>query len=233
MNALDQSRCALIEGARPTAGLLSPGSCQLPLPAHKLYVETRGSFGARLFHKPRSPVEVLNDADGEAAHLSRTLIDEDQRRALAAALAGMELGQVADPQLRRALGFATSIEQAVKSVASLCEQRAHLPPVPLGPGLTRLDRAFDRLRGIQVEDGSTCDLIRRYDWPRALFLCDETDRLADANRAEDVIRVLANAKGLVLLIVNSRNVSLVLARLPRWRQMALPPELTDAVWTNF
>lgn len=232
MNTIDQSRGATTEGARPSVGFLSPSNCQLPLPAHKLYVETRGSYGAWLFHKTRSRIEVLNDSDGEAMNLSRALVQQREQTILATAFARMEMGVAADPQLCRALRFAAHIEKAWRHVSAASKVRSHLSPMPLASGLTRLDRAFDRLRNVQIEDGSPCDLIRRYDWEQAFFLCDERDRLSDPDEAEDLIGTLAEAAGSVLLIVNGPSASSILARNNRWRNLPLPAGFTESVWLN-
>jgi D12 class N6 adenine-specific DNA methyltransferase len=43
------------------------------LPEHRVFVDTHAGSAAVLFAKPPSPVEVLNDLDGEVTHFFHTL----------------------------------------------------------------------------------------------------------------------------------------------------------------
>jgi hypothetical protein len=226
---------------RPRVGVLSPFNCQPSLPAHDLYVETRGSDGAWLFCKPRSKLEVLNDRDGEAMNLSRLLSHERERSELAAIYADPQLDdlEMGSP-IHRAVRFADSIERATRRVGRMQMTLRTAPP--MASGLRRLDRAMDRLRGVQMESGSTEDLFERYDWGRAFFLCDERGHNWNREDVEPLIRSLDAAKGRVMLLIDGR--ADWLGRRSRWQKLPIGAprqgiasvaegDLKESVWVNY
>lgn len=56
------------------------------LPPHRVYAETHAGSAAVLFAKPPSPVEVINDIDGEVTHFFTVLRDDGARLARACTL---------------------------------------------------------------------------------------------------------------------------------------------------
>jgi hypothetical protein len=189
---------------------------KLTLPRHTTYVETRGSRGALLFHKPRSGVEVLNDSDGAAIGLSRVVLGPATRAAFAsqyAALTGSPSTSVVSDAVTDALHFARELEVATTPVPG----RRYVPPRGLGlvSGLDRLDRVFDRLRRVQLEDKPTDDLIRRYDWSGTLFVCDERGTEWEGAIGCAITDAMRSAVGKIILITDRPPVALPLVR---WRR---------------
>jgi hypothetical protein len=104
-------------------------------------------------------------------------------------------------EIADAIEFAGRIEQATACVPFVRRiQKREVLRLP--PGLDRLDRAFERLRGVQVEYDSTANLIRRYDFRRALFVCDERGTNWDAEKGLQIADALCGASGRVILIAD-------------------------------
>jgi hypothetical protein len=227
---------------RKGGGSLTPGNCRMPLPAHRTYVETRGSHGAWLFSKPRSPVEVLNDVDGEAANLSHVLIDPTTRAAVAAQYASVLGLPVATDvftgntdKIIRATGFAATIERATAKLPRQREPGQRRGILHLDAGLDWVDRVFDRLRNVQVENGTTAKLIERFDWSQTLFLCDERGTDWDDEHAQGLIAALNGAVGKIILITTGMP-SFVEGD-DRWHRPAHGEingeSIPEIVWTSF
>lgn len=182
----------------------------LPVPRHQSYIETRGSTGAWLFGKKRARVEVLNDSDGAVLNLSHVLINQRDRVELitryAASAQAMRVLPLCsgDDKVARAATFAIQASKALRKLPSACYRLHRREPLELDSWLRPLDHVMERLRKVQIEDGSTIDLLRRYDWPQAFFLCDERQRTWDEHDAEALGQKLRSATGKVALIVGSR-----------------------------
>ncbi|MDZ4797608.1 MAG: hypothetical protein SGI92_05555 [Bryobacteraceae bacterium] len=227
---------------RSRGGFLNPNNSRLPLPSHHTYVETRGSNGAWLFHKIPSPLEVLNDLDGQALNLSRVLIDPVSRAVLAAEYA-LALGQAhtadrATPhteQILRATGFAATIERATAKLPRQRKPGQRRGILHLDAGLDWVDRVFDRLRNVQIENGTTAKLIERFDWSQTLFLCDERGTDWDGEQAQEMIAALNGAVGKIILITTGMPSSVEGDN--RWHRPAdgeiNGESIPEIVWRNF
>jgi DNA adenine methylase len=190
---------------RHRGGLLSPITVNLPLPRHQTYIETRGSAGAWLFRKTRSRVEVLNDIDGEAINLSRVMVESGTRtRVLERYASAVDAHRIipfgGDARISRAVQFVLSIEKA--SAVQPPSRKKLRFPLPLEPELQLVDRAMDRLRGVQIEDRSVADIQRRYDWRGALFFCDEREANWEGDDGQEVAHSLNSLKGKVMLLTS-------------------------------
>ena len=226
MNTTILSDYTSSQAVRPHDGLLDPSNSPLHLPSHHLFVEARGSLGAWLFYKKPSPVEVLNDTDGEADNLSNMLVNGQTRIELLSIFARHNPEAISgNSPVTRAFHFGLSIERAYPLPSKL----GNTSQLPCSIGLRRLDRIFDRLRQIQIEKSSTTDLIRRYDWSQALFLLDERGRALADEGIQDVRDSLASIEGKVILLTDG---SAEWASHIGYRKLCLNQRL-DAVWVNY
>jgi DNA adenine methylase len=227
---------------RQRRGVLNPYNYGPPLPIHATYVETRGSYGAWIFRKSPSSLEVLNDVDGEALNLSRAIIDRSmqtpfvQQYAMASGVPGTVANHTnGDERVTRATQFAHAIEHAIRGMSRTRKSVLHRSRLHLTPGLDRLDGVFDRLRKVQLESGTTAKLIERYDWQQTLFLCDERGTAWDSQVAQELIVKLHGAAGKIILIANDVPASIQTDA--RWNRVkhvkATGGSAEEVVWTNF
>lgn len=187
---------------------LTPLTCRIPVPRHTTYVETHGSYNARIYWKSRSKVEVLNDLDGEAHNLSRSMIDCQtqvqvlERYALAASSKRVETLSGTEDVITRAVNFALHLHriacQMPKSVYGVQRRRMRSVPSPLRP----IDHAMERLRDVQIEDEAPVEVVARYDWSKALFLCDERQTNWKSDEGEHLMEQLHKCQGQIALIVS-------------------------------
>ena len=202
------------------------------LPRHQTYVETRGSVGAKLFAKPRSRVEVLNDRDGAAVNLSRVLINQETRlRVLTRYAASLNSHRIVafegDDAIARAAQFALEIVRATSKMPASSYRIPRRFPIELERRLQPLDHALDRLRKVQLEDHSSLDLLGRYDWSQAFFLCDERTTTWESDDGCALAKQLNTVRGKVALIVDERPDWI--SKAPRWKQMTN----ADKTWVNY
>ena len=87
--------------------------------------------------------------------------DTNPAEAFLRALRAQARARAAEPELRNGMPFEVDL---------------HPIDADILPAAELLSRALDRLRRVQIEDTTTSDIIRRYDWSRAYFLSDERGR---------------------------------------------------------
>lgn len=156
-------------------------------PPHRIYTEAFGGGGSVLVRKPRSPVEVYNDLDGEVVNLFRVLRDSpaELERALRCTPYSRAEFQAAytpsdDPveQARRtvvrsSLGFGSVGASGRKTGfrynpgndgTQAPQDFARLPDV--------LAATTERLRGVYIENEPAAKVLERYDAPDALHYVD-------------------------------------------------------------
>ncbi|WP_186078703.1 DNA adenine methylase [Burkholderia gladioli] len=159
------------------------------LPPHEVYVEPFGGAAGVLLQKPRSPVEIYNDLDGEIVNLFRVVRDEAMRERLIAALE-------ATPYSRAEFEAAWSaVDEPIERARRLCV-RAQMGfgatgsarPLDASAGFAadiwtdrlgqwarypdRLSAIGTRLRGTLIEHKPAAQLIARHDAPGTLFYID-------------------------------------------------------------
>lgn len=156
------------------------------LPEHDHYVEPFAGSAAVLFAKPRSPLETLNDIDGEVINLFRVLRDPASAEVLAEQVALTpyardEFGAAKEPvdaPIERARRFLVLAHQAVGNAgqgwayvarasavsAARSHRWANLP--------NRLQACAERLCGVQIDSVDWRVCLERYDRPGVVMLID-------------------------------------------------------------
>lgn len=160
------------------------------LPARRVYVEPYFGSGAVLFSKPRSPTEVINDADRRVVSLFRCLRDRPAELARVVSLTPWSRDEWeecrqrpdADDELERARQFLVVSHQchglrinerssgwrhdgpSGRRGKSVAREWADLPD--------RLPQAAERLRGVHIENRPALDVMRRYRGPEVVIFFD-------------------------------------------------------------
>lgn len=159
-------------------------------PRHHSYLEPFFGSGAVLFTKSRSPIETVNDLDGDVVNVFEWIKKDPERLAHAIywtpyardiyKKAFDEQGTEADP-FQRAVnfyirmmmghGFRTNGERVGwkndvqgREAAYAAKQWCDTPDIIL--------RAAERLRGVQIENRPAVELIRRFNYPNVLIYAD-------------------------------------------------------------
>jgi DNA adenine methylase len=157
------------------------------LPPHRVYVEVFGGGASVLFTKPRSALEVYNDADEGLVNFFRVLRDEPDELARRLRWTLYSRAEWEDAKARLELG--DPVERARCWFAAIGQAYAGDPTFS-GWGGDRYGtphlakaRAFanrvdhlhefaERFRGVQVERLDWRDCLDRYDAPAACFYVD-------------------------------------------------------------
>ncbi len=153
-------------------------------PKHECYVEPFAGAAALLFAKPHSPVEVLNDVNGELVNLYRVVQHhlEEFVRQFKWALTSREVFkwlQITPPEtltdIQRAARF---YYLQVNCFGARVENQSFGTATTTPPGLNllrleeHLSAAHLRLSSVLIENLSWRDCLRRYDRPHTLFYMD-------------------------------------------------------------
>ena len=154
------------------------------LPEHITYVEPFAGGAQLFFHKPRSPIEVLNDVDGEVvnffkvcqrhpAELARTLRFQPASRAVFAQHRDQSPHLLTD--IERAARFYYLQKNAFGGRRR--RQNFHYgvtKPSSYQPAAlpARLMAVADRLIDVQLESTPYEEVLVRYDRPTTFFYCD-------------------------------------------------------------
>lgn len=156
-------------------------------PPHVCYVEPFVGGAGVFLRKPPSPLEVLNDADGEIVNFWRVLRDQPQDLIRAIDLTPFsrcELEDAKEPTddpVERARRFYVLSWQCIHGVpkASTSGWRLmrsldtrSLPPVGEWSRTAHLWGIASRLKMAQIEDADALTVIPRYDTPETVTYCD-------------------------------------------------------------
>ena len=154
------------------------------LPKHKTYVEPFAGGAQVLFHKDPSPVEVLNDLDGDIVNLFRVCQShhEELIRYMKFMLVSRNWFAAVKAQIP---GTLTDIQRAARflylqknSFGGLVRrqdyQHAVVSPRPFNPQTLPeiLDQAHERLARVQIESLPYEEILKRFDKPETLFYLD-------------------------------------------------------------
>lgn len=157
-------------------------------PEHHSYLEPFFGSGAVLFNKPRSDIETVNDLDGDVVNLFEWIRKDPERLAREiyytpyarqvyedafAAVPGDSFGRAVNFYIRLNMGhgFRTTGEkvgwkndvqgrEAAYAANGWCKV----------PGI--IQRAAERLRGVQIENRPALELIDRFNYPNVLIYAD-------------------------------------------------------------
>jgi DNA adenine methylase len=153
-------------------------------PKHKTYVEVFAGGAQVLFHKEPSPVEVLNDLDGDVVTFFRVCQShyEELIRYLKFTLVSREwfdLLQEQDPKyltdIQRAARFFYLQKNAYgglvrnRAFGYAVEEPSRFNPERLA---ALIEDSHKRLVRVQIENLPYEDILKRYDRPRTLFYLD-------------------------------------------------------------
>lgn len=214
------------------------------LPAHDAYVEPFCGSAAVLLSKPRSPVEVLNDIDGDVVNFFQVLRDQ-----------GDELVRLCELTPYSRTEYQTAFEPvddpverarrlAVRSWQTRGGYRrcsASSWGYNRGPGRSnsnarrwlkvpgRLRATVERLHGVFIECDDWREIVRRFDAPGTLFYVDPpylgTERarpmeyvheMREVAQHEELLDVLGSIRGMALL--SGYRSPLYEGRLSGWRR---------------
>lgn len=154
------------------------------LPEHTTYVEPFAGGAQVLFHKEPSPVEVLNDLDGDIVNLFRVCQahHEELIRCLRFALVGRNWFALVKAQNPESL---TDIQRAARflylqknSFAGLVRRQNYRYSVAGPPSYNPqrlpeiLEKAHRRLARVQIESLPYEEILTRFDRPQTLFYLD-------------------------------------------------------------
>lgn len=188
------------------------------MPPHKSYLEPFFGSGAVFFTKPPSPIETINDLDGEIVNLFRVVRDMPEALERAVALSPYsreeyerawvrhKAGDVTDPvelarltlvrywqvvgsrQIYRA-GWRRDV--AGREAAYTLRQWVDLPE--------RIAAAVDRLKEAQIEQADGVELIRRFASPEVLIYADPPYVLSTRKQRQYNVEMADNAQHEALL----------------------------------
>lgn len=154
---------------------------------HRVYLEPYAGSAAVLFRKPRSPVEIINDLDGDVVNFFRVLRDQPAALARACRLTPYARAQYdadAEPagdagDVERARRFWARCTQSFNSGGAGRRAGWAISAAPgsnearSAAGLAaELEAIAARLSGVYVEHRDALDLIARYSAPDVLIYAD-------------------------------------------------------------
>ncbi|HEY5834948.1 DNA adenine methylase [Streptomyces sp.] len=157
------------------------------LPDHRVYVEPFAGSAAVLLAKPPSPVEVINDLDGNVVTFFRALRDEPKALVRALRLTpyardeflAADLSAAGLSDLERARRFFVRTTQGHNAAGSGGRAgwsngiRARHTDATATRGLVdRLDQIAERLHAVVVDNRDARDVIAQHDAPDAAFYLD-------------------------------------------------------------
>lgn len=160
-------------------------------PAHKMYTEAYGGGAAVLLRKPRSPVEIYNDLDGEVVNLFRVLRNPSQARELLRLLRltpyareeyeqswladGDPIEQARRTIVRSWMSFSTSgtsgqWRSGFRAVGNYA--RSVTPADDWDDLPAAMENVVERFRAVAIESLDALDVLRKYDAPATLHYVD-------------------------------------------------------------
>ena len=233
------------------------------MPLHKSYLEPFFGSGAVLFTKQPSPIETVNDIDGEIVNFFRVL--REQPEALAAmvgntpyardvyedacarlALSPLDRAYRFYVRNRMAWGFKTCTKTGFKIDVAGREAAYCVHNWNAAPGLLR--ECAERLKQVQVENRPALDIISRFNSPDVLIYADPPylpgtrggkqyrHEMTDADHGA-LLEVLKTHKGSVIL--SGYDSQLYRESLPGWNTVRWKTytqsakQREEVVWFNF
>jgi DNA adenine methylase len=158
------------------------------MPEHGTYLEPFFGSGAVLFNKPRSPIETVNDVDGEIVNLFRVIRDQPKELAEKVRMTPYARDEYylsyepADDHLERARRFLMRCWMAHASNQNTRTGWRSTISLDRAPGTLcttqwlqvpqKILAVTDRLQGVQIENQPALQLIQRYRRPDVLIYAD-------------------------------------------------------------
>ena len=233
------------------------------MPPHRSYVEPYFGSGAVFFNKPKSPIETINDLDGDVVNFFRVLRKDPQRLAREVALIPYARAEyeeawerIGRDEVDRAVRFLVrcnmafgckryvrtrfKIDIAGREAGYACEQWNALPE--------EIRVCAQRLKEAQIENRPALDVIRRFNDPNVLMYIDppylmqsRTGRvyrheMTDANHEELLDELLKTKAKVILSGYASQMYDDALAIWHRRERRAYAQggaERTEVIWCNF
>lgn len=157
-------------------------------PEHHTYLEPFFGSGAVLFRKERSNIETVNDLDGNVVNLFEWIRKDPERLAreiyytpYARQIYENAFTSIPEDRFQQAVyffiklnmghGFRTTGEKVGWKI-DLCGRERAYAARNWGDYPEQIFRVAERLRGVQIENMSAVDLIRRYNSPKVLVYAD-------------------------------------------------------------
>lgn len=182
------------------------------LPPHRVYVEPFGGAGSVLLAKPRSAMEVLNDADGEVVTFFKVLREQPESLVRALSLTPYARAEVQQavrldpdlPELERARRFYVGQQMRVSPALSGESKSLRFRREVLHASdnvatafydLSPLLVVAERLRGVVIENDDWEAVVRRYDGPETCHYLDPPYLLATRRRPDHGYRHELSAAG--------------------------------------
>lgn len=159
-------------------------------PEHHSYLEPFLGSGAVLFTKPRSPIETVNDLDGDVINLFDWIRKDPQRLADAIYWTpyareiydkAVEAYRTETDSFRRAVIFCTKMmmghgfrtnEIKVGWKNDVQGREAAYAAKGWCDTPDRIKQAAERLRGVQIENRPALEVIERFNYPNVLIYAD-------------------------------------------------------------
>ncbi len=154
------------------------------LPPHRAYVEPFAGTAAVFLAKARSPIEVLNDMNGDIIAVYRCLQDPAQTRQLIRRLRWTPVSRAEWRRAKEAPVDGDVVEQAARFLIRLTQGFGGKPDSSSWGGgladiqervdrlLHRLPQVAERLRGVALDSGDWAGVVARYDRPDTILYAD-------------------------------------------------------------
>lgn len=232
------------------------------MPAHRSYLEPFFGSGAVLFNKPKSPIETINDMDGDVTNFFKVLRDNPEELINRIALTPYARdvfddahNNKGDSELDRAYKFAIrsrmghgfkTHEKTGFKIDVYARERSYCVDcwnsMPAG-----IREATLRLKQVQIENRPAVELIKRFNYDNVLIYADppymmET-RSCKQYRFEmsgddhiELLEALLNHKGAVIL--SGYDSELYNCMLKKWNKYEKSSYTqsskprTEVIWTN-
>lgn len=153
------------------------------MPAHWCYVEPFGGGASVLLRKTRTPIEVLNDANGDVVHFFRMVRDRGTELAEKLALTPFALDEYStsreptEDDLERARRYFVNSWGGHSTVANNRARGWRRTPdrtvaMDFATAAEQLLNVARRLQGVAIDNIDWREILARYDRPDTLFYVD-------------------------------------------------------------
>lgn len=166
------------------------------IPPHKTYVESFGGGGGFLFRKPKSKYEIFNDLDGDLINFWRVVKEQHEelirsfdyvlvsRRTYDEYKEKFNTGNYTS-DLERAhiyfylnqAGFGGDMKNVTFGISKYAYSRLDTEAIP-----NQIERAYERLYRVTIENKDYTDIFRLYDYKDAFFYLDPPYRKTKSYR---------------------------------------------------